>query len=119
MYRSKSEKLFADQLCYEGLEFEINAGDLPGTPDVLFRESKFAVFFHGCYWHSHHCRTLPKSYLWKQNLLDIKDDDKKHLIELKNGGYHSLVIWECDWANRKPEMLQLIKSNLSLAQSRL
>ena len=110
MYRSKSEKLFAEALDSEGFEFEVNAGDLPGTPDILFRESKLAIFFNGCYWHSHHCKPAPKSNLWKQNLNDIRENDKKNLIELRNNGFHSLIIWECDWISRRKQMVQLVKS---------
>ena len=118
MYRSKSEKLFAEALNSQGFEFEVNASDLPGTPDILFRESKLAIFFNGCFWHSHHCKPAPKSYLWKQNLREIRESDQRNLFQLKNSGFYSLVIWECDWAERRKQMLQLINSYLSLAQSR-
>ena len=58
---SKIENQFAQTLKKSGLKFERNCRDLPGTPDVVFREQKLAVFFHGCFWHSHHCQKEPKS----------------------------------------------------------
>ena len=42
---SKLENEFAKSLKDSGLKFERNCRDLPGTPDVVFREQKLAVFF--------------------------------------------------------------------------
>src|SRR5258708_40338625 len=33
--------------------FECNASDLPGSPDVILRSAKRAIFVNGCFWHLH------------------------------------------------------------------
>jgi len=42
----------------------MNVRDLPGKPDFANKRRKFAIFVHGCFWHSHQdCRLAsnPKS----------------------------------------------------------
>ncbi|MFI5396215.1 MAG: hypothetical protein ACHQ9S_11850 [Candidatus Binatia bacterium] len=33
-----------------GLRFRVGAKDLPGTPDIVNRRAKWAIFVHGCFW---------------------------------------------------------------------
>ena len=73
---SAAETKFANELEASGFTFERNCNDLPGTPDIVFREINLAVFFHGCFWHSHHCQKNTSSYEWSENL-------KKYLITIK------------------------------------
>ena len=39
-----------------GLRYRLHAKDLPGTPDIVFRGARVAVFVHGCFWHAHDCK---------------------------------------------------------------
>jgi DNA mismatch endonuclease, patch repair protein len=34
-----------------GLRYRVNARDLPGSPDIVNRSKRIAIFVHGCYWH--------------------------------------------------------------------
>ncbi len=113
---SKIEETFANKLNSAGLKFERNCRDLPGTPDVVFRKEKLAIFFHGCFWHSHHCQNQPKSEEWAQNLNDIKKNDYKQLCSLKAKGFQTLIIWECEWKVDSIRAINLITDRLYLAQ---
>lgn len=113
---SKIENQFAQTLKKSGLKFERNSRDLPGTPDVVFREQKLAVFFHGCFWHSHHCQKEPKSEEWRENLREIKDNDNKRLNDLASAGFQTLIVWECEWNADSERIINLIADRLYLAR---
>ena len=113
---SKKEKAFAAELNAVGLNFERNCRDLPGTPDVVFRSKKLAVFFHGCFWHSHHCQPAIESQEWQQNLQSIKNKDQLVLLRLREEGFQTLIIWECEWHNHKDWAINLISDRLFLSQ---
>lgn len=34
-----------------GMEFETHARDLPGRPDIIFRDERLAIFIDGDFWH--------------------------------------------------------------------
>jgi DNA mismatch endonuclease Vsr len=36
-----------------GLRFRNHVDDLPGKPDLANKTRKWAIFVHGCFWHSH------------------------------------------------------------------
>ena len=66
------EKLMRRALWHAGLRYRIQAKDLPGRPDIVFRSARLAIYVHGCFWHRHpgcrHAR-MPKSRLqfWDEN----------------------------------------------------
>ena len=83
-----------------GLRYRLHARDLPGTPDVVFRRQKVAVFVHGCFWHQHRgCRYLkrPKSNqdYWLPKLERNVERDRKAARQLRKAGWKVVVIWEC------------------------
>lgn len=87
-----------------GIDFETNAEDLPGRPDLANRSKRWAVFVHGCYWHAHEgCRkwTIPKSnrQFWLNKFADNRKRDESKKKQLENLGYRVGVIWECETKN--------------------
>ncbi len=48
---TKPELLLRVALNERGLVFETNAKDLPGKPDIVFREERLACFVDGDFWH--------------------------------------------------------------------
>lgn len=120
MSRSKAEIQFAKQLkAAIGEEFTCNVRSLPGTPDIVFKHHKMVIFFNGCYWHSHHCRTVAKSFVWSEILNEIKNNDQKVAVELRKLDYESIVIWECEWESRPEEIIKYIMGRLYFSQSLL
>ena len=56
-----------------GFRYRLHCKELPGTPDLVFKAKKKAVFVHGCFWHGHDCLRgdrLPKANrdYWKRKL---------------------------------------------------
>lgn len=83
-----------------GYRFRLHRKDLPGSPDLVFPSKSKVVFVHGCFWHRHQgCKyaTMPKArrLFWENKFNDNVERDMRKLNELEAGGWHSLVIWEC------------------------
>jgi len=84
-----------------GYRYRLHAKDLPGKPDLVFRSRKSAVFVHGCFWHRHRNCSLarfPKSRLdfWKAKLESNAERDQRNLVMLRERGWRTLVVWECE-----------------------
>lgn len=98
-----------------GLRYRLQARELPGRPDIVFRRARLAIFVHGCFWHRHpgckHART-PKSRLdfWEPKLSANVDRDRRHEDELRAAGWSVLTIWECE--TRDPARLNLAVSEI-------
>lgn len=85
----------------KGIRFRKNVKDLPGKPDIANKAGKWAIFIHGCFWHSHqNCRlaSQPKSnsLYWQPKLERTRERDRLHIGALKRLGYRVFVLWECD-----------------------
>lgn len=84
-----------------GLSYLANVSDKPGSPDILLAEDDIVVFVHGCFWHRHpHCKkaTTPKRNrrYWVSKFKDNEDRDSRVIQQLKEIGYSSIVIWQCE-----------------------
>jgi DNA mismatch endonuclease (patch repair protein) len=100
------ERVVRALLSRTGIRYRMNVRDLPGKLDFANKRRKFAIFVHGCFWHSHQDRRLasnPKSNrsYWHPKLERTKTRDLENAAMLKELGYRVLIIWEC--ASRKPE----------------
>jgi DNA mismatch endonuclease (patch repair protein) len=85
-----------------GLHYRLQARELPGRPDIVFRRQRTAIFVHGCFWHRHlgaNCKLarLPKSRLdfWLPKLEGNRRRDLANQARLRSLGWRVLVIWEC------------------------
>ncbi|CDZ46988.1 very short patch repair endonuclease [Neorhizobium galegae] len=85
-----------------GYGYRLHAKDLPGKPDIVFRGRRKAIFVHGCFWHRHPDPTcklarLPKSNVdfWETKLTDNFERDKRTEAALRNEGWKTLNVWEC------------------------
>lgn len=84
-----------------GHRFRKHVDDLPGKPDLANKTRKWAVFVHGCFWHSHRgCQlaSSPKTNTnyWAAKLARNQSRDADKIAALKSEGYRVLVVWECD-----------------------
>jgi DNA mismatch endonuclease (patch repair protein) len=83
-----------------GYRFRLHRQDLPGKPDLAFPSRSKVIFVHGCFWHAHACKTglLPKSNqdFWLPKLEQNKTRDRKNIDALKQLGWDTLVIWQCE-----------------------
>ena len=61
---TKPEIIVRKYLFHCGFRFRVNVKRLPGTPDIVLRKYKTAIFVNGCFWHIHEgCESfhMPKS----------------------------------------------------------
>lgn len=89
-----------------GFRYRLHSRSLPGCPDLVFAGRRKVIFVHGCFWHRHTAKScklarLPKSRLefWVPKLEGNRNRDRKIKLELHNGGWGILVIWECQLKN--------------------
>jgi DNA mismatch endonuclease (patch repair protein) len=82
-----------------GLVFDLHANDLPGTPDIVLREQRIAIFVNGCFWHGHDCYLfrLPEDRraFWKPKIEKTRGRDMRKRDALLAEGWRVLVVWEC------------------------
>ena len=121
---TKPEKRVRRALLELGVRgFELNASDLPGSPDVILRSAKRAIFVNGCFWHLHPgCSGAwsptpgrSKPY-WAEKLIRNALRDQRVERELAALGWEILVIWECDTTN--PEALRARLEAFTLGSTR-
>jgi len=83
-----------------GYRYRLHSKTLPGKPDIVFKSRRKVIFVHGCFWHGHSgCSRgkMPESNVkfWQKKIDGNKARDKQILHDLKNMGWRSLVVWQC------------------------
>ncbi len=111
---TKPELLVRKFLFSKGFRYRLNVKKLPGSPDIVLKKYRTAIFINGCFWHGHHdCKyfTLPKSntLFWQDKIQHNRDRDLKRRIELRDMGWHTITLWECQL---KPKVLQQTMNGL-------
>ena len=86
-----------------GYRYALHRRDLPGKPDIVFPARHKVIFVHGCFWHQHslrECRaaTVPRvrQHYWLPKLRANVERDARAIASLRENGWESLVIWECE-----------------------
>lgn len=113
---TKPEMLVRKILFKAGFRYTLTNKDLPGTPDIVLRKRKIAIFVHGCFWHSHGCKfsSLPKTNteFWEAKLKINKERDLKTLADLEALKWEAIVIWGCELKNKSEEAVALLLNQL-------
>ena len=100
------EKLVRSKIKNLGFKFTTNSKSILGRPDIVLRSTQKIIFVHGCFWHFHYCKKLPKSNkaYWEEKFINNKKRDARIIRSLKKSGWSILVVWEC-WKKR-PDYLR-------------
>lgn len=98
---TKPELIVRRYLHAHGYRYRINVKRLPGTPDIVLRKYRTAIFINGCFWHGHEgCKyfVMPKSNtpFWEKKIERNKQRDIEKRIQLRHLGWHTIIIWECE-----------------------
>ena len=89
-----------------GYRFRLHRKDLPGSPDIVLPKYKTVIFVHGCFWHRHeNCKyaSIPKTRkeFWESKFKANVKRDLEIQEKIKNIGWQSVVVWECEIKNEK------------------
>lgn len=91
-----------------GLRYRLHVRRLPGSPDIVLPRHRAVVLVHGCFWHRHEdpeCKLarLPKSRLefWLPKLDANHSRDQQNQQRLRDLGWRTLVVWECELVDRE------------------
>jgi DNA mismatch endonuclease (patch repair protein) len=103
---TKPELVVRQMLHGLGYRYRLHRRDLPGNPDIVFGPRRKIIFVHGCFWHQHHCRLGAKQprarpEYWLPKLKKNIERDVRNLAALKEGGWSTLVLWECELGDAK------------------
>jgi DNA mismatch endonuclease, patch repair protein len=95
------ESLVRRVLSSIGAHYRLNVRALPGSPDIVNRTRKKAIFVHGCFWHCHpKCSRgrIPAQNrsFWEDKLRRNVERDLRKLADLDELGFDVLVLWECE-----------------------
>ena len=96
-----------------GRRFRLHAADLAGKPDLVNRKGRWAIFVHGCFWHSHEgCRLASKPHsnqaYWSGKLDRNRRRDQASQAALVDAGFDVLTVWECEVKNKEAAREALI-----------
>lgn len=78
------------------LRFETHAADLPGKPDIAFRDVKLAVFLDGGFWHGYRFsewKDKLKPY-WKNKISNNIKRERRNRKLLRESGWIVLRSWQ-------------------------
>jgi len=83
-----------------GYRYRLYDRSLPGSPDLVLRRHRTAVFVNGCFWHRHQgCRkaTTPKTRqaFWQAKFDANVARDAVAVSALKAEGWRVITVWEC------------------------
>lgn len=97
---TKPELIVRKLLWGRGFRFRLHSKGLAGSPDLVLRKWKAAVFVNGCFWHRHsNCSQfrLPKTRtaFWDSKLLANRQRDRVAIDLLQRMGWRVVVVWEC------------------------
>jgi DNA mismatch endonuclease (patch repair protein) len=88
---------------------------LPGTPDIVFRKNKLAVFVDGEFWHGYNWLKkgkTPKSAFWKRKILRNIARDKKVNRELRRMGWRHVRVLDSQVMKKQSYVLSRIMRSL-------
>ncbi|MDR1774948.1 MAG: very short patch repair endonuclease [Actinomycetes bacterium] len=97
---------------YPGYRLQWN---VPGRPDIAYPGRKIAVFVNGCFWHRcPYCNpSFPATNIafWEKKFADNAARDRRALKALREMGWATHVIWECQL--KPPDLQQTIRDLLN------
>jgi len=75
--------------------YRVNVKRLPGCPDVVFGNSRVAVFVDGAFWHGRPDRLRPgRSTYWDHKITRNADRDLESTLALREKGWRVLRLWD-------------------------
>ena len=117
---TKPELKVRKWLWSHGYRYRLNVKSVPGSPDIVMRPYRTAIFVNGCFWHGHEtelkiengklkiigsrCCKIPSTNreFWVGKIRRNRERDQENYRVLQENGWQVIVIWECQL---KPALL--------------
>lgn len=122
---TKPEMIVRKYLFSRGLRYRVNNRKLPGSPDIVLKKYKTAVFIDGCFWHGHEgCKyyRLPKTNadFWRHKIVMNIARDYANGVDLRLAGWKVIRIWECEIRTKakRKETLERLYSEITRADQK-
>jgi DNA mismatch endonuclease (patch repair protein) len=84
----------------EGYRYRLNSGKgLPGTPDIVLRRFRLAIFVDGCFWHGceeHGSVAKSNTDFWASKIHRNRQRDMEVDRALRRLGWKVCRVWEHD-----------------------
>jgi len=77
---------------------------IAGSPDIIFSQTKPAVFIHGCFWHrcpKHSKAPESRKRFWSEKIRRNVERDRSSIKKLKSDGWKVVVVWEHETKNMR------------------
>ena len=118
---TKPELLVRRWLWSHGYRYRLNVKSVPGSPDIVMRPYRTAIFVNGCFWHGHEtelkiengklkiigsrCCKMPTTNreFWVAKIRRNRERDQENYRVLQESGWQVIVIWECQLTPKKLE----------------
>jgi len=115
---TKPEEIVCKWLFSKGFRYRKNVKTLPGCPDIVLSKYRTVIFVNGCFWHLHNnCSkaSMPQTNIvfWTKKLHCNQQRDKENQLQLKELGWKTLCVWECELNKKiREETLQILEKNI-------
>jgi len=111
---TKPELFVRSLLHRHGFRFRLHVKNLPGKPDIVLPKYHAVIFVHGCFWHRHPgCKnaSTPKqnAVFWQEKFRTNVARDKQVLAQLRELGWHTHVIWECECGEVTERIMKIMR----------
>jgi len=100
---TKPELLLRKELWRRGLRYRLHRSDLPGKPDVVFRQARVVVFCDGDFWHGRRWEQRREklarganALYWTAKIAANVVRDRRNTRALKLAGWTVIRLWETD-----------------------
>jgi DNA mismatch endonuclease (patch repair protein) len=97
----KAETILRKELWRRGLRYLVHVNNLPGTPDIVFKSRRVAIFVDGDFWHGRDwslrqdkLRQSKNSAYWLAKISYNIERDQRVSAELRSSGWVVLRLWE-------------------------
>jgi DNA mismatch endonuclease (patch repair protein) len=90
------ERILVSGLRTLGFRFTRHPKELPGRPDIVFRQFKLAVFIDGDFWHGWRFPLWEHklSPRWREKIAANRSRDRRNFGRLRRTGWVVVRIWE-------------------------
>ena len=111
------ERIVQKELRARGLRFGCHVRSLPGSPDIVFRKHRLAIFVDGDFWHGWRLPAWEKklSPFWRDKIRANRARDQRNFRRLRADGWKVIRIWQHDLRNGQMTYLRRIERALHAA----